>query len=63
MKLASYIALIAGAVSLIFGIITKFIVGAAIANVSSYGFMLFLFACLLASIAFSLIQIAESKKE
>ena len=61
MKLAPYVALIVGAVGLIFGIICKFIEGP-ILYVNANGFLLFVFACLLASIAFSLIQIAESKQ-
>ena len=61
MKLAPYLALIAGAVSVILGIITKFIAGP-ILNVNAHGFLLFVMVCLLASIAFSLCQIAESKQ-
>ena len=61
MKLASYLALIVGAVSVIFGAITKFI-GGPILNVNAHGFLLFVMVCLLASIAFSLSQIAESKQ-
>jgi hypothetical protein len=61
MKLAPYLALIVGAVSMIFGIICKFIEGP-ILNVSSFGFILFVFACLFASIAFSLIQISNPKQ-
>ena len=61
MKLAPYIALIVGAVSLILGIISK-VIGGPIVNVGAHGFILFLYACLLAAIAFSLIQIANSKQ-
>ncbi len=60
MKTANYLALIIGALSLIFGIISKFT--GPILNVSSYGFMQFLFACLLASIALSLFESAKSKQ-
>jgi len=62
MKLASYLALIVGAVSLIFGIICK-LIGGPIVNVNAYGFLSFLNACLLAAIAFSLIQIANAKQD
>ena len=61
MKKATYIALIVAAVSFIFAVISK-LTGVPIVNVTAVGYINFVGTCLLAAIAFSLIQIAKSKE-
>ena len=61
MKTASYIALIVAALSFIFAVIAR-LAGTPIVNVSAVGYINFVGTCLLATIAFSLIEIAKSKQ-